>query len=67
MLERVIKRLLVLFTYERLSLQYDNDLFLKPQKAGIYGKIYQVIKSLYHGSKYKVKCHQLMLDSIDIT
>ena len=46
---------------------WHDGLFLKLQKAGICGKIYQVIKSMYHGSQAKVKCNQLMSDSIDIT
>ena len=46
---------------------WHDGLFLKLQKAGIRGKIYQVIKSMYHGSQAKVKCNQLMSDSIDIT
>ena len=46
---------------------WHDGLFLKLQKAGICGNIYRVIKSMYHGSQAKVKCHQLMSDSIDIT
>ena len=46
---------------------WHDGLFLKLQKAGICGKIYQVIKSMYDGSQAKVKCNQFMSDLIDIT
>ena len=46
---------------------WHDGLFLKLQEAGIHGKIYRVIKSVYHHSQAKVKSHQLMSDSIDIT
>ena len=46
---------------------WHDGLFLKLQKAGICGKIYQVIKSMYDGSQAKVKCNQFMSDPIDIT
>ena len=46
---------------------WHDGLFLKLQKAGIRGKICQVIKSMHHGLRAKVKCNQLMSDSIDIT
>ena len=46
---------------------WHDGLFLKLKKAGICGKIYQVIKSKYYGSQAKVKCNQFMSDAIDIT
>ena len=46
---------------------WHDGFFLKLQEAGTRGKIYRVIKSVYHHSQAKVKCHQLMSDSIDIT
>ena len=46
---------------------WHKGLFLKLQKAGIRGKIYQVIKSMYDGSQAKVKCRHLMSDPINIT
>ena len=44
---------------------WHDGLFIMFQKACIRGKIYQVIKSMYHGSQALVKCHQPMSDSID--
>ena len=46
---------------------WHDGLFLKLQKAGICGKIYNIVKSMYDGSQSRVKCKQLMSDPVDIT
>ena len=45
---------------------WHAGLFLKLQKAGICGKIYNVIKSMYNNSHSKVKCKHFMSEPIKI-
>ena len=46
---------------------WHDGLLLKLQKAGINGKMYSLIKSMYQGSMPRVKCKQLLSDPINIT
>ena len=46
---------------------WHDALLLKLQKAGINGKMYSLIKSMYQGSVSRVKCKQLLSDPINIT
>lgn len=46
---------------------WHDGLFLKLQKAGICGKIYNIIKSMYNCSQSRVKCKHFMSDPIEIT
>ena len=46
---------------------WHDGLFLKLQKAGINGKLYNVIKSMYDSCHSRVKCKQFLSDPIDIT
>ena len=46
---------------------WRDGLFLKLQHAGINGKIYNVIKSMYKNSHSNVKCKHVISDPIEIT
>ena len=46
---------------------WHEDVFLKVQKAGINGKIYNIIKSMHKGSYSKFKCKNIMSEPIEIT
>ena len=43
-----------------------EGLLLKLQRAGINGKVYELIKSMYQNSISRVKCKNTLTDSIDI-
>ena len=43
-----------------------TGLLLKLQRAGINGKIYELIKSMYQNSSSRVKCKNTLTDNIDI-
>lgn len=45
---------------------WHEGLFLKLQRAGINGKIYDLIRSMYQNSISRVKCKNTLTDSIDI-
>ena len=44
-----------------------KTMFLKLQKADIYGKIYNLIKSMYSNSRSRVKCKHVFSNSIPIS
>ena len=46
---------------------WQDGLLLKLQKAGISGKIYNVIKSMYNSSHSRVKSKHTMSEHIEIT
>ena len=46
---------------------WHDGLFLKLQKAGITGKVYNVIKSMYNNCHSRVKCNHFLSDPIDIS
>ena len=46
---------------------WHEDVFLKVQKAGINGKIYNIIKSMHKGSYSRLKCKNIMSEPIEIT
>ena len=46
---------------------WHDGLFLKLQKAGICGKVYNIIKSMYSCSHSRIKCKNTMSDPIEIT
>ena len=46
---------------------WHEGVFLKLQKAGINGKVYNIIKSMYKGSHSRVKCKSIMPEPIEIT
>ena len=43
-----------------------DGLLLKLQRAGINGKIYDLIKSMYQNSTARVKCKNTLIDNIEI-
>ena len=45
---------------------WHDGLFLKLQKAGINGKLYNVIKSMYDNCHSRVKCKRFLSDPINI-
>ena len=45
---------------------WHEGLLLKLQRAGVNGKIYELIKSMYQHSISRVKCKNILTDSIDI-
>ncbi|MCG7891851.1 MAG: reverse transcriptase family protein [Candidatus Thiodiazotropha endolucinida] len=46
---------------------WHEALFLKLQKAGICGKIYQVLKSMYSCCHSRVRCKNILSEPIEIT
>ena len=46
---------------------WHDGLFLKLQKAGIDGKFYNVIKSMYNECHSRVRCKHFLSEPIDIT
>ena len=44
-----------------------NGLFLKLQKAGLSGKIYNVVISMYSNAHSRVKCENIMSHATDVT
>ena len=46
---------------------WHEGVFLKLQKAGINGKIYNIIKSMYSGSYSRVKCKTIMSEPTEMT
>ena len=46
---------------------WHKGLLLKLQKAGINGKVYELLKSMHDGSRSQVRCKNLLTDSISIT
>ena len=44
-----------------------DALFLKLQKAGICGKIYHILKSVYRCCHSRIKCKHFLSDPIEIT
>lgn len=45
---------------------WHEGLLLKLQRAGINGKIYELLKSMYHGSISRVKCKRVLTEPISI-
>ena len=45
---------------------WHEGLLLKLQKAGIDGKMYSILKSMYNGSFSRVKCRKVLSESISI-
>ena len=46
---------------------WHEGLFLKLQRAGIDGKVYELIRSMYHISVSRVRCKDLLSEPINIT
>ncbi|MCU7801324.1 MAG: hypothetical protein KZQ70_14625 [gamma proteobacterium symbiont of Lucinoma myriamae] len=46
---------------------WHDGLFLKLQKAGICGKVYNIIKSMYNCSHSRIKCKHVMSGPIEVT
>ena len=56
-----------LSTSRKLSTVFGMRVLLKLQRAGINGKTYELIKSMYHGSIFRIKCKNLLTDPVIIS